>query len=356
MSTGCFRFNGFELDPADRLLRGADGAIELNARYFDALALLVSERGRLVSKDRFHEEVWRGIPVTDEALTQCIRTLRRQLGDDAAQPRFIETVPKHGYRFIAEVSDGPNIRATGLPTIDPHNPWAEAALLGAAGMIGAGLAGLVGGLFYGFAGASEPLAPAMGAASMLLVLVCVTILVALAGGAGVAFGIAAARALDRGWWASVAGGALGGLIVGGIVELLGLDAFNLLLGHAPADITGGAEGFALGAAVGLGAWLAERSMERGSLRRGIVMAGIIGALAGLLIPLAGGRLLGGSLASLAATFPGSRLRLDLLGRLVGEDHFGRFSQSVAGALEGGLFAAGLVTAMLVALRQIRRAE
>ena len=56
-----------------------------------------------MSKDRFLDEVWRGVPVTDEALTQCVRTLRRQLGDDAAEPRFIETVPKHGYRFIAPV-------------------------------------------------------------------------------------------------------------------------------------------------------------------------------------------------------------------------------------------------------------
>ena len=355
MPAGCFRFDAFVLDPADRQLRGAKGAIELNARYFDALALLVSERGRLVSKDRFHEQVWRGIPVTDEALTQCIRTLRRQLGDDAAQPRFIETVPKHGYRFIAEVVDGPEQR-TGVAALSPDNRWPQAALLGAAVTVGAGLAGLVGGLFYGFAGASEPLAPAMGATSMLLVLMCVTILVALVGGAGVAFGIAAARALDPAWWAAVAGGALGGLIVGGLVELLGLDAFNLLLGHSPGDITGGSEGLVLGGAVGLGAWLAERAMERGSLRRGVATAGLVGALAGLLIPLAGGRLMGGSLASLAATFPGSRLRLDSLGHLVGEDHFGRLSQALSGALEGGLFAAGLVAAMLLARRQIGSAE
>ena len=77
--------------------------VDLNARYFDALALLVREAGTLVSKDRFLAEVWRGVPVTDEALTQCIRTLRRLLGDDASRPRFIETVPKHGYRFIAPV-------------------------------------------------------------------------------------------------------------------------------------------------------------------------------------------------------------------------------------------------------------
>ena len=85
----------------DRRLSRDDEPVELNARYLDALALLVREAGKLVSKDRFLDEVWRGVPVTDEALTQCIKTLRRQLGDDAASPRFIETVPKHGYRFIA---------------------------------------------------------------------------------------------------------------------------------------------------------------------------------------------------------------------------------------------------------------
>ena len=98
-----FRFDRFTLDPGDRQLRRDDSPVELNARYFDALGLLVGEAGKLVSKDRFLDEVWRGVPVTDEALTQCIKTLRRQLGDDAGDPRFIETVPKHGYRFIAEV-------------------------------------------------------------------------------------------------------------------------------------------------------------------------------------------------------------------------------------------------------------
>ena len=77
--------------------------IDLNTRYFDALTLLVREHGRLVPKDRFMSEVWRGVPVTDEALTQCVKTLRRLLGDDAGSPRFIETVPKHGYRFISPV-------------------------------------------------------------------------------------------------------------------------------------------------------------------------------------------------------------------------------------------------------------
>ena len=96
MTSGILRFDRFELDPADRRLSRDGAPVELSARYLDALLLLTSEQGRLVTKDRFHDEVWRGIPVTDEALTQCITTLRRQLGDEAGRPRFIETVPKHG--------------------------------------------------------------------------------------------------------------------------------------------------------------------------------------------------------------------------------------------------------------------
>ena len=99
----CFAFERFVLDTSERQLKFDERPVELNARYLDALALLVRDPGKLVSKDRFLDEVWRGVPVTDEALTQCIRTLRRQLGDDASRPRFIETVPKHGYRFIARV-------------------------------------------------------------------------------------------------------------------------------------------------------------------------------------------------------------------------------------------------------------
>src|SRR3954451_13514572 len=104
MIADTFRFDRFCLDPADRRLLRDGQPVELSARYLDALALLVREAGKLVSKDRFMDEVWRGVPVTDEALTQCIKTLRRQLGDDAGSPRFIETVPKHGYRFIAPVN------------------------------------------------------------------------------------------------------------------------------------------------------------------------------------------------------------------------------------------------------------
>ncbi|HWI76635.1 MAG TPA: transcriptional regulator [Sphingomicrobium sp.] len=347
MTGSSFRFDRFTLDPNDRQLRNGGDPVELNSRYFDALALLVSEQGRLVSKDRFMDEVWRGVPVTDEALTQCIRTLRRQLGDDAARPRFIETVPKHGYRFIAPVDAG----GRSAPRRTDRS-WTADALLGLAGVVGGGIAGVIGGLFYGFAGASQPLAPGMGAISVLLVLLALTILVALIGAFGVAFGIAGSVfATGRiGPW-SIAGGALGGLVIGAFVELFGLDAFTLLFGRSPGDITGAFEGLVLGGAVGLGTCLATRYEK---LRYGTLLAALLGGIAGLAIPLLGGRLMGGSLALLAEHFPGSRLRLDRIGALFGESGFGPVAQTVTGALEGALFSGCVVAAMLLARRQLNQ--
>lgn len=360
MDSGSFRFERFSLDPRDRRLKRDDVPVELSARYLDALALLVREAGKLVTKDRFLEEVWRGVPVTDEALTQCIKTLRRQLGDDAAAPRFIETVPKHGYRFIAPVEGvdhdpgpRPALPAGSAPEGQPPYSWRQFLLLGGAGTIGAGVAGFVGGLFYGFAGASQPLGAGMGAASVLLVLLWLTMAAALTGGAGVSFGIAASGFASGRPWGSIVGGALGGLVVGGAVKLLGLDAFNLLLGRSPGDITGAAEGALLGGAVGLGAWLGTRRADPPSLRRGIAAAGLCGGAAGILIPLLGGRLMGGSLDLLARSFPDSRLRLDPIGGLFGESGFGPISRIVTGGLEGVLFGGCIVGAMLLARRSLR---
>ena len=343
------RFGRFRLDARDRRLTRDEVPVELNARYFDALALLVREPGALVSKDRFLAEVWRGVPVTDEALTQCIKTLRRALGDRAGDPRFIETVPKHGYRFIAPVvpaGDDPIDRAAtdeSRAAPDLRNVF----LLGGAGMIGGGLAGFVGGIFYGFGGATEPLAPAMGAASVLLVLVCLSILFGLIGGAGVGFGIAAAElAPSRRWPWSALGGAIGGLVVGALAKLLGLDAFTLLLGRSPGAITGGGEGALLGGTVGLAAWLARSD----GLGRNVAVGALLGGLAGVAITALGGRLMGGSLDLLANSFPASRLRLDQIGGVLGEQGFGPVTQTVTGGIEGLLFGAFVVAAMLLARR------
>jgi DNA-binding winged helix-turn-helix (wHTH) protein len=360
MAPGCFRFGPFLLDPGDRRLTRDGASVELNARYLDALALLVRERGKLVSKDRFLNEVWRGVPVTDEALTQCIRTIRRQLGDDAARPRFIETVPKHGYRFIAPVespgAEGPAAAISAPPTSGPApgGSWALPLQLGAAGMLGGGIAGVLGGLFYGL-GAAQPLPSGMGASSIILVLIALTVSVGVIGGAGVGIGVAAARtAWGHASAGGIIGGAVGGLIVGAIVKLLGVDAFNLLFGQSPSAMTGAGEGALLGTAIGFGTWLhASRGL---SLRLTAAATALTGAVVGVLIPVLGWRLMGGSLDLLARQFPSSRLRLDPIGALFGEADFGPITQAVTGGIEGALFCGFVVGTIILVQRSLAAAR
>jgi DNA-binding winged helix-turn-helix (wHTH) protein len=337
-----FAFERFVLDTGDRRLKADGDPVELNGRYFDALTLLVREQGKLVSKDRFLGEVWRGVPVTDEALTQCIKTLRRQLGDDAANPRFIETVPKHGYRFIApvELVDAPR-----AATAETDDRWRRFMVTGAAGTLGGAAAGLLGGLIYGLADVAQP---GVGALSALIVLVSLTFIVAAIGAAGVSFAIAAAEfARDSSSpWVALAG-AGGGLVIGAFGKLLGIDAFTLLVGHGPTGITGAMEGLLVGIGVGAGAALASRVR---SVRAGAALAALTGAAAGVSIWLLGGRLMLGSLALVARDFPKSRLSVDHVGALFGEPGFGPVTQLLSSALEAAMFSACLVGAMRLAKR------
>ncbi|HKP12369.1 MAG TPA: winged helix-turn-helix domain-containing protein, partial [Blastocatellia bacterium] len=99
-----YRFGDFCLDAGNRRLLRDGNPVALNSKYFDMLLLLVSRPGQLIEKATIFAEIWSGVFVTDAALTQCIKDIRKQLGDDAANPRFIKTVPKHGYVFIGEVT------------------------------------------------------------------------------------------------------------------------------------------------------------------------------------------------------------------------------------------------------------
>ena len=321
------RFGPFTLDRDRRQLLRDSAVVELNARYFDALTLLAAAPGELITKDRFMAEVWSGIPVTDEALTQCVRTLRRVLDDDAAAPRYIQTVPKYGYRFIAAGA----VAVPGVP------PPASLYPIVAGGTLGGILTGGLGGLFYGLI--ANTLAPAgIGGASLLLVLLAIAIAIAALGAAGVSLGMALAqRRVPNSGAALVLGGAAGGLAVGALTELVGTDAFALLIGSAPVHMTGAGEGTIIGGAVGFALWQSARI--RPGLRT--VLAAIIGAATGLLITLMGGRMLAGSLASLSESVAGSRLNLGHIGALLGETGFGPNSQGLSAMLEGALFVAAI---------------
>ncbi len=100
-------FGTFRFEPATgRLWSGAD-ELRLTPKAAEVLHALVTQAGQLVSKDALFDEVWKDTAVGDDALTSCIQELRRVLGDDPRQPRFIETRHRRGYRFIPQPAASP---------------------------------------------------------------------------------------------------------------------------------------------------------------------------------------------------------------------------------------------------------
>jgi DNA-binding winged helix-turn-helix (wHTH) protein len=99
-------FEGYRLDASRRLLYRANGrdTVELTPKLFELLLFLVERRGELVDKRELLEAVWPNVVVEENNLAQAISTLRRTLGERPQQNRFIATVPRRGYRFVADVS------------------------------------------------------------------------------------------------------------------------------------------------------------------------------------------------------------------------------------------------------------
>src|SRR5215831_13223997 len=77
----------------------------LRPKAFQLLLFLLERRHRLVSKDELIEGIWGTTAVTDDALVQVIREVRRVLDDDPRRPQFIKTIPKMGYRFIGPAEE-----------------------------------------------------------------------------------------------------------------------------------------------------------------------------------------------------------------------------------------------------------
>jgi DNA-binding winged helix-turn-helix (wHTH) protein len=94
---------GFVVDEASRILLKDGATVRLTPKAFETLLLLVQHAERVVDKDHLLKEVWPDSFVEEGSLSRNIYELRRSLGDDPAEPRFIETIPKRGYRFIAPV-------------------------------------------------------------------------------------------------------------------------------------------------------------------------------------------------------------------------------------------------------------
>src|SRR5260370_13730085 len=102
-STPCLRFGRFQLDPTERLLLRDNRQIRLAPKLFETLLFLVQNAGRLVPKETLMRSVWEGTFVEEGSLAHSISVLRKILSHGSEGNRYIETVPRHGYRFVAPV-------------------------------------------------------------------------------------------------------------------------------------------------------------------------------------------------------------------------------------------------------------
>jgi len=97
-----YRFGHFELDTAKAELRSGGTVCSIERQVFGVLTLLVENRERLVSRDEIIEKVWDGRIVSDGAVASRIKSARKILGDDGKAQRFIKTIHRQGFRFVAD--------------------------------------------------------------------------------------------------------------------------------------------------------------------------------------------------------------------------------------------------------------
>jgi DNA-binding winged helix-turn-helix (wHTH) protein len=120
-----YRFGEFILEPAQQRLSGTGGRpVALTPKAFDTLWCLVERSGELITKSELLERVWPNVVVEEAILARNVADLRKALGDDPNAPRFIETLPKRGYRFIARVTiaEAEGFRATSTPEATSARP------------------------------------------------------------------------------------------------------------------------------------------------------------------------------------------------------------------------------------------
>ena len=112
-SKNFYEFGPFRIDAADRLLLRDGEPVLLAPKVFDTLMALVQQPGRILEKDELMREVWPDSFVEEANLAHNVFTLRKALGEEKTSSKYIETIPRRGYRFVANVvemqSDAPDV-------------------------------------------------------------------------------------------------------------------------------------------------------------------------------------------------------------------------------------------------------
>ncbi len=104
-NTDNIEFGEFRIDSRNKRLTRGDQHVPLTPKVFETLQVLVQNAGNLVAKSELMEQIWPDRFVEESNLTFNIKMLRKALGDSSTDPKFVETVPRRGYRFIAQVNE-----------------------------------------------------------------------------------------------------------------------------------------------------------------------------------------------------------------------------------------------------------
>src|SRR5712671_644776 len=111
-SKSVLRFGVFELDTTTGELRKSGMLLKLQPQPAKVLVLLASRPNELITREQIKEALWGQDTFVDfeQGLNSCARQIRTSLGDDPDNPRFIQTVPRRGYRFIAPINNGSSVQ------------------------------------------------------------------------------------------------------------------------------------------------------------------------------------------------------------------------------------------------------
>src|ERR1700751_5053825 len=114
------RFAAFELNLATHELLRNGRPAKLGPQALRLLEFLASHPGRLVTREEIRKEIWSDTTFVDfeQGINKSVRQIRDSLNDDADKPRFVETLPRRGYRFIANV-DYPENHPAAVPSVGP---------------------------------------------------------------------------------------------------------------------------------------------------------------------------------------------------------------------------------------------
>ena len=116
------RVGSFELDLRSRELQNGERRIRLQEQPFEILRLMLERPGHVVTRDELQQRLWPDGTFVDfeHSLNAAIKRLRAALGDDAEHPRYVETIPRRGYRFIARSDEEANVRAAAADLTPPR--------------------------------------------------------------------------------------------------------------------------------------------------------------------------------------------------------------------------------------------